>query len=209
MHLVKRLKASPALVVASLALLVSLTGTSVAAVDQLLPRGSVGTLQLKNNAVTTKKVKNGSLLRADFKRGQIPAGARGPAGPTGPTGPAGPAGAAGAAGATGPAGTAYAFAEVQPSGTLIAGRFKGLTQANVTSPGDAVCFNGLNPAPSHVQVSRQGSSSVPGVAMYIMGASDGCPAGTQVSVINLLYDDTANNFGLSGNNMMVLFERQP
>jgi hypothetical protein len=86
---------SPALVVACLALLVALGGTSIAAVSQLVPRNSVGTPQLKNNAVTSAKVKNRSLLRADFKAGQIPAGPTGPAGAQGPAGPAGPAGAAG------------------------------------------------------------------------------------------------------------------
>jgi len=60
-----------------------------------LPRGSVGPLQLKNNAVTSVKVKNGSLLRADFRTGQIPAGRAGPAGPAGPAGAAGPPGLAG------------------------------------------------------------------------------------------------------------------
>ena len=54
-----------------------------------LPRNSVGPLQLKNNAVTSVKVKNGSLLRADFRAGQIPAGPAGAAGPAGPAGPPG------------------------------------------------------------------------------------------------------------------------
>ncbi len=98
---------SPAMVVACLALLVALGGTSIAAVSRL-PRGSVGTLQLRtgavtnakvaNNAVTGAKVRNRSLLRADFAPGQLPAG---PVGPQGPAGPAGPAGAAGAAGPPG------------------------------------------------------------------------------------------------------------
>jgi hypothetical protein len=97
MNAVRRVRVSPAVVIASIALLVSLTGTSVAAVSQLA-RNSVGTPQLKNNAVNSKKVKNGSLLRADFKAGQIPAGARGPAGPAGPAGAPGQAGAPGAPG---------------------------------------------------------------------------------------------------------------
>lgn len=54
-----------------------------------LPRNSVGPLQLKNNAVTSVKVKNGSLLRGDFRAGQIPAGPAGPAGAAGPAGPPG------------------------------------------------------------------------------------------------------------------------
>jgi hypothetical protein len=84
---------SPATVIASIALLVALAGTSVAAVSAL-PRASVGTAQLKDNAVTSRKVKNFSLVRSDFKRGQIP---RGPVGARGPQGPAGPAGTAGIA----------------------------------------------------------------------------------------------------------------
>ena len=90
---------SSATVIASVALLLALGGTSVAAVT-VLPRNSVGTAQLKNNAVTSSKVKNHSLLRADFKSGQVPRGPAGPAGPTGATGAQGPKGP------TGPAGTA-------------------------------------------------------------------------------------------------------
>jgi hypothetical protein len=87
---------SPGLVVASLALLIALGGTSVAAVSIVIPAGSVGTAQLKANAVTSAKVKDGTLVAGDFKGGALPAGAAGPAGP------AGPAGAAGAAGPPGP-----------------------------------------------------------------------------------------------------------
>jgi len=83
---VKR-RPSPAMVVASLALFVALSGTSYA-VSQL-PAKSVGTKQLKSNAVTSAKVKNGSLRASDFKSGQLP---QGPAGPPGPPGPAGASG---------------------------------------------------------------------------------------------------------------------
>ena len=92
---------SPAMVVACISLLIALGGTSVAAISQL-PRASVGTPQLKRNAVTAQKINpnavrtghvlNGSLLSEDFKAGQIPAGPQGPAGPAGATGPAGPQG---------------------------------------------------------------------------------------------------------------------
>ena len=49
----------------------------------------------------SRHVINGSLLKADFKSGQLPRGARGPAGTAGATGPAGPAGPAGAKGQDG------------------------------------------------------------------------------------------------------------
>jgi hypothetical protein len=99
---------SPAMIVACLALLVALGGTSVAAVSQLA-RNSVGTPQLRNSAVTNVKVSNNainsakvrpcSLLRSDFAAGQLPAGPVGPQGPAGPAGTAGPAGPAGVIGA--------------------------------------------------------------------------------------------------------------
>lgn len=98
---------SPAMIVACIALLVSLGGTSFAAATQL-GRSSVGTAQLRNgavtnpkirnNAITSTKVQNRSLLRVDFAPGQLPAG------PTGPQGPPGATGATGAAGPQGPAG---------------------------------------------------------------------------------------------------------
>ena len=85
---------SPALVISCIALVFALAGTGYATVLQV-PRNSVGTLQLKNAAVTSAKVKNRSLLRADFAAGQLPAGPAGPTGPIGPAGPAGPAGLSG------------------------------------------------------------------------------------------------------------------
>jgi hypothetical protein len=75
-----------------LALLVAMSGTAYAA---SLPRNGVGTAQLKNNAVTSTKVKDHSLFRKDWKAGQLRPGPRGYAGPQGPWGPRGPAGPAG------------------------------------------------------------------------------------------------------------------
>jgi hypothetical protein len=66
-----------------------------AAREQLAPRNSVGTAQLRTNAVISSKVRNRSLLAVDFRLGQLP---RGPVGPPGPQGPVGPQGAAGAPG---------------------------------------------------------------------------------------------------------------
>jgi Collagen triple helix repeat (20 copies) len=86
--------------VAYLALFMALGGTSLAAANSLVPKNSVGTTQ----------VINGSLLKKDFKAGQLVRGLRGRAGRAGANGaagaqgPAGPAGAAGAAGTPGPPG---------------------------------------------------------------------------------------------------------
>jgi hypothetical protein len=67
--------------VAIVALFVALGGTGYAAIK--LPKNSVGTKQLKNGAVTAKKVKAHTLLATDFKPGQLPAGAQGPKGDPG------------------------------------------------------------------------------------------------------------------------------
>lgn len=61
---------SPALVVAGLALFVALTGTSYADVLRV-PFNSVGTRQLRPNAVVSSRVSNHSLLAVDFKTGQL------------------------------------------------------------------------------------------------------------------------------------------
>jgi hypothetical protein len=62
---------SPAMVVACIALIVALSGTSYAKI-LALPLNSVGTPQLKANAVISSKVKDHTLLAADFKPGQLP-----------------------------------------------------------------------------------------------------------------------------------------
>ena len=89
-------------VIATLALFIALGGTSYAVTA--LPKNSVGTQQLKKNAVTGVKVKNGSLSSADFAAGTLLKGDTGASGATGATGATGPQGATGAAG---PAGAQY------------------------------------------------------------------------------------------------------
>jgi hypothetical protein len=76
------------MVVACLALAISLSGAAYA-VSTALPRNSVGTVQLKNSAVNSAKVRNATLRAADFAPGQIPRGPQGPAGPQGPPGASG------------------------------------------------------------------------------------------------------------------------
>jgi hypothetical protein len=89
-----RRRPSASMVVAFVALLVAMGGTGYAAIS--LPKNSVGSKQLKSSAVTSSKVKNGSLLKSDFRAGQLPAGPRGLQGPAGLQGPVGPQGPAGA-----------------------------------------------------------------------------------------------------------------
>jgi hypothetical protein len=108
MHRLRK-RPSAAMVVASLALLLALGGTSFAAAKLVVPRRSVGALQLKVNSVNSSKVLNHSLLRIDFKTGQIPAGPAGPQGPKGDTGSAGSQGPQGLRGDTGATGAGGGF----------------------------------------------------------------------------------------------------
>ena len=115
--MIRRIRISPAMVVACIALAVALGGTSYAALR--LPRNSVGTAQLRANSVTSSKIRNHTLLIRDFRSGQIPrgpVGETGPAGPPGPAGPAGPAGKQGPAGPQGPAGGAPGSGPAGPQG---------------------------------------------------------------------------------------------
>jgi hypothetical protein len=93
-----RHKPSPAVVISFVALIVAMGGTGYAAIS--LPKNSVGAKQLRSNAVNSSKVKDGSLLRQDFKSGQLPAGPQGPQGPQGSQGLPGPAGKDGTNAAT-------------------------------------------------------------------------------------------------------------
>ncbi len=64
MRSILRRRPSPAFVLASIALLVALGGTSVAAVQATVPKNGVGSAQLKENAVTSAKIKNAAVTSA-------------------------------------------------------------------------------------------------------------------------------------------------
>jgi hypothetical protein len=102
------------MVVASIALLVALGGTSFAAVK--LGINSVGAPQIKNNAVRSPEVLNRSLLAVDFKQGQLPRGPRGATGAPGAPGEAGPSGPTGPAGVAAPGYVAQVAADTTTSG---------------------------------------------------------------------------------------------
>jgi hypothetical protein len=101
----RRFLPSPALVVASIALLLALGGTAYAQFK--LPRNSVSSIHVRDR----------SLLAKDFARNVL---LRGPAGPTGPQGPQGPTGPAGATGPAGPSGaTAVKWAVFSKDGQIV------------------------------------------------------------------------------------------
>jgi hypothetical protein len=90
--------------------------TSTLALVVALSGGAYAATQLPKDSVTSKQVKDASLLAKDFRAGQLPAGATGPAGPAGAAGPAGPAGAAGKPGEAGVAGPNLLLAKARTFG---------------------------------------------------------------------------------------------
>ena len=132
---------SPALVISIIALVFAMGGTGWAVTQ--LPRNSVGTQQLKKNAVTSPKIKDGSIATADLSAAARDA-LKGQKGDTGATG------ATGAQGAPGPSvGAAATIATGDPIGT---GGFSSLislgTAASSNSSGPVVVTT-----PSRLQIS--------------------------------------------------------
>jgi hypothetical protein len=120
--IIRRLRPSPAMVVACIALVFAMTGAGYAA--GMLGPNTVGTKQLKKNAVISSKVKNRSLLAVDFRAGQLPAG---------------PPGAPGAPGQQGPAGPGAQWATVNNAGTILR-QSGGITAAKLQTGGYVVTF---------------------------------------------------------------------
>ena len=92
------LKAKAPTILSAAALVVAAFGSTPlghAAGSLVVGKNSVGTAQLKKDAVTGPKVKNGSLTSADFKPGTLQPGPAGPKGDKGDRGPAGPSGISG------------------------------------------------------------------------------------------------------------------
>ena len=72
-------------IISTLCLFIVLGGSSYAAIQ--LSKGSVKTKHIAKNAVTTKKVRDASLLAQDFAPNQLPQGPKGDTGDTGSQGP--------------------------------------------------------------------------------------------------------------------------
>ncbi|MFL5844912.1 MAG: hypothetical protein ACJ762_09490 [Solirubrobacteraceae bacterium] len=116
-------------VTATLALVAALGGTAWAAVS------------LPADSVTSKQVKNRSLLAKDFKKGVIRRGAPGSTGPAGPTGPIGPVGPAGPAGES----TPQTIANGSIGYAKLAASAVGLAKMGVQAVSTTSAFNTTSP----------------------------------------------------------------
>jgi hypothetical protein len=122
-----------------LALFVALGGTSYAAAS--LPKNSVGRAQLRKGAVTASKVKAHSLTRGDFKRGQLPRGAKGARGIQGVQGSPGSQGPQGLQGIPGSARAYGQIDIVSGNFSLVPGSSKnviGVLQGGGGNPGACI-----------------------------------------------------------------------
>ena len=181
-------------VAAYAALFIALGGTSYAAVK--LPHDSVGSAQIKthavrgvdiaSNAITTSKVKNGSLRAADFEAGALPPGPQGPAGPVGPPGPS--------SGVRGYGRVSQAGNITRSNGTVAVNRF-GQGQYCLTpnaSSGIDVSKTGIV-----VTIDESGVSTSPDQDQVVVWASSGsfqCPSTTSY-LVNAYQNDTTNTTG--------------
>jgi len=152
---------SAGMVVACIALLVALGGVGVAATR--LPANSVGTLQLRANAVNSAKVKNGSLRAVDFAPGQLTTGGAGASGAQGPPGPKGDRGPKGDPGPPGPS-NAYFDTNNGPV-TLNFGPLQRVATVRAPDPGKYVLWAKAN---FHADASHTNSTS----SACVLGTSD-------------------------------------
>jgi hypothetical protein len=157
-------------VLALTALFIALGGVSYAAV--MLPAASVGTRELKKEAVTLAKI-------APSAR-KVLHGARGPAGAPGAKGDSG---APGTNGTDGAPGSAKAYAFIAANGDVDLTRSKGVIQSNVGRPPGGVgtyCIHSLPFTPKIAVATTEGW----GYTAHIhYGEAPGiCPTGVQIVV---------------------------
>ena len=149
-------------VIATLALFLALNVGAYAAIK--IPPNSVGPAQLKNKAVTPKKVSPAAVKLFRGKKGvQGSPGAKGLPGP---------------AGAQGPGGTAVAFAAVNGGpGTTVASQTKNVVDANITHPASGVyCFAlPFTPKSAIVNGSNLMAANDTLATVYVRRAGDGPP----------------------------------
>ena len=186
---------SPAMVVAVIALISSLTGGAVAATlitsddiaknavkSKHIANGKVKNKDLKNNTIKTTKVRNGSLLAEDFAEGQLLGGEQGLQGPEGPPGPPGDDGADGADGADG---QDLTHTSTLPSGETLTGIY------SINNGGD---YDG-----AAIEFRPQLAPGTTITPHYIGTADANCPGPGQAEPGHLcVYEDDAFSVTLNG-----------
>ncbi len=175
---------SPALIIATIALLIAMGGTGYAAFK--LPTNSVGTKRLKNGAVTTKKLnKNATIANATNAVNATHATSATSAGSAASATYATSAGSAASAASAATAGSAQpvAFARVSTTGVINQADSKNVGSVTVVGGSSNIyCFSGLPFTPTGAQVTPDLGGLTPGEGLFVPQAVGACPANTQASV---------------------------
>lgn len=165
---------SPAMVVACVALIVAMGGTSYAAIA--LPKNSVGTAQLKANAVTSAKIQRHTIVAANLNPGTVTA-LKGAAGPVGPQGAAGSA-------------LAYGDVPAAVSGGVSVRHGWNGTIDHISV--GVYCMSGFTGALHNVVASVDATSPDLGASAQAQIGTSLCPSGTQVEVQTYAGNTRAN-----------------
>lgn len=185
----RRLRTTPAFFVAVAALVVAGSGIGYAA-------GKIGTTDLKDGAVTSKKIRNETIRTVDL----APATIASLRGATGPAGVDGVDGVDGAPGADGQDGAVRAYAHVSNAGELVTARSSGFEA--VTEPANGVYCMTLSDAtidPATIAPSAtvefSGSSGI-GHIVSVDYRVDSCAEGADFTVNTMSF--TGASFAWSG-----------
>jgi hypothetical protein len=154
---------APATILASVALIVALSGTAVAATfitGAQVKDGTLSGLDVRNGSLSTLDIRDRTLRAIDFAPGVLKAGAgvSGPAGPQGPAGPPGQPGPAGQPGAQGSPG----LANVETVTLESVNSSANVKQLNVSCPGSKKVIAGganLNGAEGDVALDENNPDS--------------------------------------------------
>lgn len=186
---------SPAMIVALIALVAATAGNAIA--DQVTAAVSA----LKANSVTSKSVKNGSLLAKDFKKSEL----KKLTGKTGKTGATGATGATGPAGPAGPAGTPNGYTKTEADAAFL-GKTAKADDADKLDGIDSSGFvqGGGVQDDSFVSLSANGTSDpflkIPGLGRLTASCSAGTlPTVTYVNDSGGTTNYTSSRFSTSGN----------
>jgi hypothetical protein len=178
--------------VALLALFLALGGTSYAAVSALVPKNSVGSAQVINGSL--QKLDLSKKAQKALRGARGPRGLQGAQGVQGVQGVQGTPGAQGVPGNAGAPGSAIAYAHINGSGAVDAANSKNVASGNVTKGLGLglYCLHDLGFTP-HNPVASVGFAGTALEIVVGLGASGGCGAGTQVSVLTLDGTNTATD----------------
>jgi hypothetical protein len=184
----RNLRPTPAGVIACLALAIALGGSAFAA-TMLVPKNSVGSAQ----------VINGSLLTKDFKRGQLPRGARGPRGAQGPQGEQGPPGPQGQQGQQGPVGKLAPAARIALTSAQVDPGSPNEIKAFIpTDSSSVICLVTLAetmnaPGPPTVFCGQRSYQGANGIFVHVFYPT---PASNPALLVNLtVYQESAQRYG--------------